>query len=315
MKGVTILTDQKESLEFLIGKMLQEDPIFFSRIGGSDTNAIKHYYDNVDFFANENLWQLYLNIVRSYNGYFDFTEDRLTQKKNFKKYLDDMILFYRNSDVYFWTQLESYIKHDQVKFLEDVLVGKTLINYGVICHIRTFLETLSIWGVGKKILIVSCFSKSIQRQWERKNKLHIDYTFPECELLTYDTPVTYNVKEDTKEGLGLITNNWHEECQRRAEEISKLDFDIALLSCASSSMYLGTYIRDIMHKKAFYLGGVVNLMFNIYGGRFSTYAHLHGLNMEYEIDPLENEDIENIKGGRGVEGDCLYAYFGKRETL
>jgi len=315
MKGVTILTDQKESLKFLIGKMMQEDPIFFSRIGGSDTNAIKHYYDIVDFFANENLCQFYSNIVKSYNGYFDFAEDRLTQKTNFKKYLDDMIMFYRNSDTYSWTQLEGYIKHDQVKFLEDVLAGKILINYGVICHIRTFLETLSTWGAGKKILIVSCFSKSIQHQWERRDKLHIDYTFPECELLTYNTPITYNVKEDTKEGLGLTTNNWHEECKRRAEEIGKLDFDIALLSCASSGMYLGTYIRDVMHKKALYLGGVVNMMFNIYGGRFSTYAHLHGLNMEYEIDPLENADIENIKGGRGIEGECVHAYFGKREKI
>ena len=32
-------------------------------------------------------------------------------------------------------------------------------------------------------------------------------------------------------------------------------------------------------------------MFNIYGGRFSTYAHLHGLNMEYEIDPSENDSL------------------------
>jgi hypothetical protein len=68
-------------------------------------------------------------------------------------------------------------------------------------------------------------------------------------------------------------------------------------------------------KKALYLGGVLNVFFNIYGGRYNDdyYKNFGGLNPEYQIDPFENEDIINIKGGRGVSCEGFNAYFGKRK--
>jgi hypothetical protein len=243
-----------------------------------------------------------------YNGYFDFSND----KNNFQKYLEDMILYYKNSDA--CSYAGSYIIDTQSDFFDYILNGKTLITYSFIEGVSTVLKSFTDWGKNKKILIISPLSKSIEYQLKNKDKLYIDYQFPECEFKTYNTKITYNSNDDTKESLGLVTNNWHEECQRMVEEISNIDFDIAFLSCASYSMFLGNYIRYNMRKQALYLGGILNIYFNIYGGRYDdNYYKKCGLNLEYQIDPLENDEIEHIKGGRDKPTEALNAYFGKRK--
>jgi hypothetical protein len=175
---------------------------------------------------------------------------------------------------------------------------------------------MHIWGKNKKILIISPLSKSIEYQFKNKDKLYRENAvkFPDFELLTYKTKITYNIEGDTKESLGLTTNNWFEESQRMCDEISKIDFDIAFLTCASYSPFLGNYIKFNMGKKAIYLGGVLNVFFNIYGGRFKEgFYNLCGLNPEIQIDAFENDEITHIKGGRnGGPTESINAYFGKK---
>ena len=169
----------------------------------------------------------------------------------------------------------------------------------------------------ERLSIKQKIAKRIEHQFKNKDNLYLDYIFPEFELITYNTKITYNADGDTKESLGLTTNNWHEECLRMAEDISKIDFDIALLTCASYGMFLGNHIKYSMGKKSIYLGGILNVYFNIYGGRYKDeqlYYIPCGLNPETRIDPIENVDIENIVGGKDKPTEALNAYFGKRKN-
>jgi len=310
LKNIKILENWNEIGIHLTVCMNQDKPLFFSRIGGSDTNIIKNYFNNKSLIDDKNWYKQATDIVKMYNGYFDFDDD----KKNFQKYLEDMIIFYKNSDDSFYTQCDGYFKNNDVEFLEYVLDGKTIANYGFVEAFKPFLKSFTDWGRNKKILIVSPLSKSIEQQFKNKDKLYLDYKFPEFELITYNTKITYNSKEDTKENLRLTTDNWHKECQRITEEISKIDFDIALLSCASYGMFLGNYIKYNIGKKALYLGGCLNVFFNIYGGRYTDeYFKNGGLNLKYQIDPIENDEIEHIKGGKEKPSEALNAYFGKRK--
>jgi hypothetical protein len=128
---------------------------------------------------------------------------------------------------------------------------------------------------------------------------------------TYNTNITYNTDEDTKESLKITTDNWHQECERMASQIQHIDFDVALLSCASYSMFLGDYIKNVMGKKAIYLGGILNVYFNIFGGRYKKYYDKYGLNPLFQINALENEEIHDIKGGKSQGwNETLNAYFG-----
>ena len=55
------------------------------------------------------------------------------------------------------------------------------------------------------------------------------------------------------------------------DDIKKIDFDIAFLSCGCYANELGYRIKNQLNKKAIYLGGGLNLLFNIYGKRYTNH--------------------------------------------
>lgn len=189
---------------------------------------------------------------------------------------------------------------------------KTLINYTFFESVEPFLKSFKIWGEGKKILIISPFSKSINYQMQHKNNIHLNYIFPNFQHITYNTPITYNNQNDNESSINSHSRNWNEECQRMASEINEIEFDIAFLSCGSYAMYLGDFIKNNMGKKALYLGGILNVYFGIYGGRYDIPFFNKFLNLDYQIEPFENKEIENISGGRNSKSESLNAYFGRK---
>lgn len=300
--------------------MVLTDPMFIGRIGGSDFELVCDYFNNKNII-NDPQWVRYgINRVRDLNGYFDF-DNRI---ENFEKYLNVLIESYQSSDcLSYGGKMEKHIRHyingksdldPRFSFFVKHLTNqKTLFNFNdFIQTVRPFLKTFKNWGEGKTILIISPLSKSIEYQYQRKEKLFLDYEFPNFNLKTYNTNITYNNDRDTKINLKIKTNDWHEECDRIANEISKIDFDIAFLSCGSYAMFLGKYIKENLKKQSIYIGGPINCFFNIYGNRFNEMLKHINTNPNYCLDPFENKDIETIEGGRTYKTESLDAYFGKR---
>ena len=91
------------------------------------------------------------------------------------------------------------------------------------------------------------------------------------------------------------------------DEISTLDFDIALISAGSYAMYLGDYICTTMKKQSIYIGGVLNVLFNIYGKRYDTPFYNNIMNLPYQIK--NTLDINTISGGKNLQNEALLAYF------
>ena len=294
--------------------MSQDKPFFHSRVGGTDFHTVSEYFMINDNLKQPGWYNDRIPTLKTYNGYFDFNNDLNV----FYTYLENMVRCYKNSDNMFYCgDLISKIKNNTLidsdeSILNGIANGKTLVDYGYIENVRPFLKSFSTWGENKKILIISPLSKSIEYQFKRKDHLYHDYRFPNFELITYNTKITYNNSSDNHSTLNVTTNNWNEEAQRMAEEIRKIDFDIAFLSCASYSMFLGDFIKHQMGKKAIYIGGILNVFFNIYGGRFGNYFGPSGLNRQYEINPLENETIRNIGGRNNGWSESISAYFGRR---
>lgn len=294
--------------------LTRQDPVFIGRIGGSDWDAVRSYFDDPRVYEDPSLYEAATQRVRELNGYFDFADDY----SNFIDYLEGLASFYKRADCLLYCneglitkfRYNVFQKKD-MRLLRHVCPGKTLIDYTFIEAVTPFLSTFKTWGEGKRVLIVSPFSRSLQFQYARRNELLVDYEFPEFELVTYNSPVTYNSVDDTGDTLRVSSSNWHEQCQRMADEISALDFDIAWLSCASYGMFLGDFIRNKLGRKAIYTGGILNVLFNIYGQRYD--ASLEVLTRpETRIDALENEDVMSLRGGRGHANEALRAYFGHR---
>jgi hypothetical protein len=308
--------DMNDIINYFTEYISQDKPLFFSRVGGTDFYTVGEYFTQNTNFESPEWRNDRIKTLKAFNGYFDFNNDMNV----FHKYLKDMVRFYKNSDDMFYCggHLIDSIKNDNLierdeTILNYVADGKTITHYGFLENVKPFLKSFTTWGKDKKILIISPLSKSIEYQYKNKDNLYVDYKFPEFELKTYNTKITYSTNADTHNTLNVTTNNWNEECIKMAIEIEKIDFDIAFLSCASYSMFLGDFIKHQMKKKSIYIGGILNVFFNIYGGRFKTYFGASGLNSKYEINPFENEDIKNIRGGRhGGWSESLNAYFGYR---
>lgn len=321
LKNSTIRTgnDIEGDIKYFTEFMSQDKPLFFNRVGGIEYYIAGEYFQFKDnkIIDDANWVNTRLELLKKFPGYFDFANDT----KNLEDYLEKTIGFFKNSDDMSYVDAlmessfssNSFLLRDEI-FLNEIANGKTIINSWFFGNICPFMESFSAWGKDKTILIISPLSKSITHQYKNKDKLYNDYKFPEFELKTYNTKITYNTIGDTKSTLNITTNNWQEECLRISEEISKIDFDVAFLSCGIYAMFLGDFIKHIMGKKSIYIGGILNVLFNIYGGRFNDDFYLNrGLNLEYQINPFENSDIINIKGGRDSgPGESLNAYFGTR---
>jgi hypothetical protein len=317
-----VLPNAPEIIDYFTEFMKSSKPMFISRIGGSDFELVCDYYNNNEVINDDSWYLRAVRRVKELNGYFNFNND----KACFKQFLDSMISYYESGDLigyagkqekYFRFMLRGKSELDSrfEPLISHISTDKILFNWNeFIQPVTPFLQSFKTWGENKTILIVSPFSKSIEYQYSRKDKLFLNYQYPEFKLKTYNTNITYNDSSDSADNLNITTENWHDECKRMADEIKHIDFDIAFLSCGSYAMFLGHYIKNEMGKQALYLGGSLNLYFNIYGKRFEPLYDKVGLNPEYQIDAFENTVIENISGGRSYTNESLDAYFGKKPT-
>lgn len=317
LNNVTVLCDYKSLAIscYLKEMMTRQEPFFLGRIGGSDYQIANRYFNNKQTYNNFIRYKKDLNLAKMYNGFFDFSND----KKKFIDYIEVLINSYLNSDCISYgnkilieqfnnsSYLESYCK-----LFNNILSGKVVFDYTFIEAVSPFLQSFKEWGEGKKILFISPLSESIEYQFRRKDELIKGYKYPDFELLTYNTNITYNNYNDSRESLCITTENWHDECQKIKNDIANIDFDIAFLSCGSYAMPIGSFIKTDLGKKSIYLGGVLNVLFNIYGPRYDIDYFNKLLNMECQIEPFENTLIDKINGGRQAKNESLNAYFGKK---
>ena len=302
-----------EVYNLLNEKINSNTGFFLNRIAGSDYDAVYEYI-NSKTTKSFNL-HFHLNSTKELNGYFDKSTDNEEIEKNFINYLEKMYNSYIDSDAFM--NAVAYIQNiyllndfDKINYNKVICGDKKLIHYYYIEGIEEFLRDFKRFGENKKILVISPFSESIkyQTQKDRINNLINNYTFPNCEFITYNTPITYN--SDNNDLINEVTtNNWLEQCEKMENEIQQIDFDIAFLSCASYANCLGAFIARKMNKPAIYFGGVLNVLFNIYGKRYDAKYYNDINNLSYRITAFEKDKYENTKGGKSIRSEAFNAYF------
>lgn len=153
---------------------------------------------------------------------------------------------------------------------------------------------------GKKVLVVHPFVDSIRYQYENNRcKLFDDPdVLPEfAELHTIKAVQTIADQEDSR------FDTWFGALQYMKDEISKVDFDIALIGCGAYGMCLAAHVKR-MGKQAVHLAGWTQMLFGVYGERWikdqPQYAQFIN---ESWIRPLESE---KPKGAEKIEGGCYW---------
>lgn len=147
---------------------------------------------------------------------------------------------------------------------------------------------------GKKVLVVSPFVKDIEKQYLIKDKLFKDGLIPDFELITLEAVQTIADQEDER------FNSYMDALEFMKNEISKLDFDIALVGAGAYGSPLCSYIFSL-GKQAIQTGGATQTMFGIIGKRWENREHVSKYINEYWIRPSNKP-----KGYDKVEKGCYW---------
>lgn len=140
---------------------------------------------------------------------------------------------------------------------------------------------------GKTVLVVHPFETSILHQYAIREHLFEDQrVLPVFKLKTY-RPVQSLAGNPTK------FLSWFDAIDHMCSDISKIDFDIAILGAGAYGMSMASHIKR-MGKKAVHMGGITQLLFGIKGGRWNNIPkfsqHLYN---EYWIRPSQEERPKN----------------------
>ena len=78
----------------------------------------------------------------------------------------------------------------------------------------------------------------------------------------------------TRQEKNHIHKDWKETFQRMCSEISKLDFDIALIGCGGYGVPLAGFIYNKLKKQAIQIGGGLQLLFGVMGKKMGKYGNV-----------------------------------------
>lgn len=155
---------------------------------------------------------------------------------------------------------------------------------------------------GKKVLVIHPFSETIELQYATKRTKIFEGFFkeedilPQFELKTMKAVQTQGGEKDER------FNTWFDALNWMKEEVSKIDFDVAIIGCGAYGFPLAAYIKTI-GKVAIHMGGATQLLFGIKGKRWENTDGAKIFFNEYWVRPSKDEMIEKASS---VEGGCYW---------
>lgn len=153
------------------------------------------------------------------------------------------------------------------------------------------------WGSAlenKRILVVSPFIDSIRIQSKKLDKIFDGLAVPHMDFQFVRAPLTQGGVDDGGSYLKHVSY--------LKEEISKLDFDIALISAGAYSLPLAAHSKRI-GKIGIHAGGALQLFFGITGRRYESYDQVKKYFNEHWKTPYEHERPKNWMS---IEDGCYW---------
>ena len=301
-KNITKLSNMNSINSSKFFNLLVRDKFLITRVGNVEFNACrgKHLHEfpssvtiptcnTIDQYIRRNAGFYYKKPYKSLNCRQVFY---LWQNKYINCMFDsDLVLVYKHhlKDFLHIFEKETNVIHkiNHEVFFEDLEFYLYLLEF--------YTSILD-----KKILIVSHFTDTMQKQLQKFKMI-----FPQYNIKTEN--IIFYKSFQTIEG-NSIHSNWLETFEMMANDIEKLDFDITFMGCGCYGLPLAHHIYTKMNKSCLYLGGIIQLLFAIRGRRweirskYSTHFLFKKLN-NYWIYPAEHEKPFNYKN---VEDGCYW---------
>lgn len=282
-----VINNIKISNEKIIDLIKKEKPFIVSRLGiGSETYITYNY--NTHNIINKNYYYALSNNAGIYhnndNNVLEFIKeyDKCLQNSNLLACFKESIQEMQN---YFYT-----------KYNIDTIISRTLEPFYII---QENIKPWSHYLVNKKVLIINPFVESFQKQNENGWKMFKnEYIFLPGQKFVYYK--SYNTSAGNH-----IHSSWLETLEIMKNDISKLDFDIALLGCGGYGLPLCNFIKMELNKSAIYVGGGLQLLFGVKGKRWETHPIISKIIKENDnFIPPSGDEI--LKNNEKIEGGCYW---------
>lgn len=232
----------------IIGKKIRSGESFFAgRFGLFELAAMRAYE-----FRNKDKYKIVMQQIYDCAGFFpndlSLGERFLMEMKEAVKEVDLLACSGQLAENYFMD-----------KYMQKQACG---VNSFDVMEPWRYEQPWSAALEGKKVLVVHPFENSIREQYAIRDKLFAGTSvLPEFELLTYKALQTTGDLRDER------FQNWFEALEYMYQEISQINYDIALLGCGAYGFPLAAKMkRD--GKQAIHVGGVSQILFGIMGKRW-----------------------------------------------
>jgi len=148
----------------------------------------------------------------------------------------------------------------------------------------------------KKVLVISPFANSIEKQYKIKDKIWPNGILPDFELKTIKYPHSKVINPSTPFNSTLEAAQWAEN------EMNKIDYDVAIIGTGGASILLTAHAKK-MGKIGIHMGGPTQILFGIRGRRWDDIEQFKTLYNDFWTRPSKDEIPEKPEN---VEGGCYY---------
>jgi len=280
----------KKSNEYITDLLKSNQKFLITRIGvGNETN-IAYYYDTLQQIDTGMLLSLSNNA-----GIYKVTPSTLL------KYAELYVEAIKNSNAL--ATFNNTMIRQQNHFIDnyklDCLYSRVLEPF------YCCLEDIVPWShflIGKKVLIVNPFVESFKKQIENGFQIFKD---PEKKIFNDNQEFIFYKSYQTAAG-NHIHKDWTETYKLMCNDISKLDFDIALLGCGGYGLPLSNYIYEDMNKSAIYVGGGLQLLFGVMGKRWDDIQMWIDIIKKNNTKFIRPSIREQIPNKTRIEGGCYW---------
>ncbi len=148
---------------------------------------------------------------------------------------------------------------------------------------------------GKKVLVISGFSESIASQHKRINRVFQEVPYPKFELTTIKAPLVSGLRDS-------FGKSWFELLEEMENEISKSEYDVALIAAGAFSYPLAHFVK-MQGKIGIHCGGGLQLFFGVMGNRWNNSPEVLKFVNEFWVRP---SDRERPKTADSIEDACYW---------
>ena len=150
---------------------------------------------------------------------------------------------------------------------------------------------------GKRVLVISPFVQTMKKQYEKRELLFPKTEIlPEFDLRLLKAVISGGGQKDER------FKDWFEALDYMYDRSMEIDFDVAILGCASYGFPLAARFKKA-GKVAIQLGGATQLLFGIKGGRWDDHPIISKMYNDSWVRPEKNEHFSNIQI---IENGCYW---------